>query len=490
MRQLGPFPKWGVPGKLLLLITFSLLVLTLVLVAGPSTAAASSSDGNVTAYRASNLTVKDIATVEEAIADNRLKSTGKVAVGDILVVVIESERLADSMTTSNGSSTERFFAAIAGEAEFRIVQTNPSAQANRKVAPIGPENVTVYRNGTISYILIKTGDIDFRYRKVHRSTRIHGGEQFAIEFGYDLDSLDSRSAFHTTGPVVEFYPSKAEFSTASARVWYEPLPPEWIQRTVEVNLQPEKSLIVRATLDNNRTITVSVEPRNVPEWVDVWLNLTGVTQRTAYRLELLFDGEVVDAYRGTIRVPHARISDATLTQVGNRTVVNTTVLFSHGGTLEVLNDECDIIGREFIEPSTSQQVTVELWKDGREVRADPEDGYSLLLRSQREDGATKALYANAEAESRLDFNRTCQAPTAPAPPASTEPGPVTPTPQTKTVPPAWPSSRLQLDTTEIGTSVARGPNGQTVTPGQPGFTLVTGIVVLVLGGRLAVRHRC
>lgn len=198
-------------GTLLCLLGGVLLLVLIVLTIGPPTATAAATDENVTVYRASNVSFESAERIERAIANGTVEPADEVAVGDTLVVAIESKRLVDAMDTANGSTTVRFFTALDGDAEFRIVQTNPTPEANRKFASMGRENVTVHRNGTTVYAVVETGNLTFRYRRVLRRAQIYGGERFAVQFGYDLPDTWSRATVPSS-PIIEFHP-RGELTT-------------------------------------------------------------------------------------------------------------------------------------------------------------------------------------------------------------------------------------------------------------------------------------
>ncbi len=176
-------------------------------------------------YRASNASFDSAESVEAAIASGTVDSAGSVTVGDVLVVAIESERLADAMNATSGSPTARFFAALDGDAEFRIIQTNPTTNANRIVASLGPANVTVYRDASTVYAVVETDTLAFQYRRVHRPVQIHGGERFAVQFGYDLPDDWSRGTVPDS-PIIEFQersqPTTESSGTTTASTWTTP----------------------------------------------------------------------------------------------------------------------------------------------------------------------------------------------------------------------------------------------------------------------------
>ena len=200
MRQVTERTRCGA----LLCFLGGVAVLIALTVASPAAGAVQDGE-NVTVYRASNVSFESAESIEAAIANGEVEPADTVALGDTLVVAIESERLAGTMNASNSSTTARFFAALDGHVEFRIVQTNPTPMKNRKIASLGRENVTVHRDGATAYAVVETGDLGFRYRRVHRPTEVYGGERFAVQFRYDLPDDWDRGTVPSS-PIIEFQP--------------------------------------------------------------------------------------------------------------------------------------------------------------------------------------------------------------------------------------------------------------------------------------------
>ena len=209
-------------GTLLCFLGGAVLLVVVTLSVAPPAAAAVEGGENTTVYRASNVTFESAEAIEGAITNGTVRPADQVALGDTLVVAIESERLADEMTTVNGSTTVRFFTVLDDDAEFRIIQTNPTPMKNRKLASIGPGNVTVHRNETTVYAVVETGNLTFRYRSVLREAQIHGGERFAVQFGYDLPDDWSR-ATTPESPIIEFQP-RSELTTEQPPTTATPTP--------------------------------------------------------------------------------------------------------------------------------------------------------------------------------------------------------------------------------------------------------------------------
>jgi hypothetical protein len=238
--------------RLRALLAVLLLVCGLAAVSTPAAAEA----GNVTLYQVPE-GVDDPAAVETAIENGTVDPVepgGKLVVGDRLAAGVDSERLADDLEAHEGAAAERFFAALDGDPDRRVVQTNPRPELATKVAPLGPANVSVHRDGTTTYLLVETGDLAFERTRSgeNEPDPLRDGERYAVTFGYDLP------AFSTDGPEVELYTTAAEFVTAAT--YYEPLPPERVNRPVRVNLEPEDRLVARVVLEDGRKFAAPVEP--------------------------------------------------------------------------------------------------------------------------------------------------------------------------------------------------------------------------------------
>ena len=484
------------------ILLFVVLSLAFVVVTAPTTAsdvpgptpdapiashhssAGTASDGtNVTVYRAPpDASFESARDVEAAIADGTLEATNEL---ETLVVAVDSRRLAGTMAPGNGSTTERFLDALSGDAEFRLVQTNPTPMKNRKVASVGSEAVTAHRNGTRTYALVETDELSFRYRSVNRSARIHGGERFAVRFGYDLAELPRGE--DPAPPVIGFHPFRAEFETNG--YWYEPLAPEWVGLRVNVEVEPDESLVARVRLEDGRTVATPVEPDHAPGPDRVWIDLRDVEPGTGYDLELVHDGTVVDRYDGTVREPQATLSNATLAWYGGGTALAVTVSASHGGKVQVLDESCEVLGSRWIAPGDARRVPVELrTDDGYRIQFRPD----LLVRVARHRGASHALYRGPDAEVRIDYSGYCptrdqsSTPTPTLGPSLTPSSTAIPPPSSTATPPPSSTGTAALPptrppSTAPGTgSAADGGGDRTSGDGGSGFTPAATLVVIVV----------
>jgi len=451
--------QWG-PGPVLV----GLAVIVLVVPASiPAPASAAATDGatRVTVYRASDTggsdtetsdtTFENAGAVEAAIERGRIEPAERVILGDTLVAVVESERLTATMAAGSGSTTDRFFDALEGDATFRVVQTNPTPMVNRKAAWLGPENVTVYRDGTTTYALVRTGSLAFRYRRVLRPAEIDGGERFAVEFGYDLGGGPDED--DPAGPVVEFFPVRSEFDPNApsdppppGSVDLAALPPGPAELPVRVFVPPEESLAVRVRLDEGRTIRAPVEPaEGGVGWVSR-PDLRNVSPGTDYALELVHDGVVVDRYDGTVREPRATVE--TRVRIALRT------------------------------------------ERGERIRAPPDD-YGVLLRASDRRPAGRVVYRGAVAEAGAGVDGTCRLPTtasgstdgAEASTATTGTRPPTATLATAGTSPSAPATASGRDE-GAGSVSQQDDEARTGARGLAGFTAVA-----VVGALLVVALR-
>jgi hypothetical protein len=182
-----------------LVLSVCLLVAGLVVAPGsatPATPADAPADtraltnntANVTLYDAGDRSFDDAGEVETAINDGRVTEPDTMAVNETLLVVIESERLASAMDERDGSTTERFVAALDGSADLYVVQTNPTTMVTRTFALVGTENATAHRDGETVYALLDTGALSFR-KKGNEGFRPQDSfreDRFAVDFGFDL----------------------------------------------------------------------------------------------------------------------------------------------------------------------------------------------------------------------------------------------------------------------------------------------------------------
>jgi len=166
-------------------------------------------NGTVTLYDAGDAVFDGAADVESAIGNGTLDQPDRMVVNDTLVASLDSERLAGAMATHNGSTTERFLAALDGDADFRFLGTYPRPNSLRLFATVGPENVTVSRNGTTVFVLVDTGDLQFR--RPSGDGRTYSVDSFyetriTVSFGFGLPApRDVQRGAEPAGPVVEFW---------------------------------------------------------------------------------------------------------------------------------------------------------------------------------------------------------------------------------------------------------------------------------------------
>lgn len=470
------------------LLVSVLIVSVIAILVGTTPAVAGDGSQNVSVYHIEAGSFETGEELETAIERGTVAPAEQVIMGDRLVIAIESPRLAERMANAPGSPTEQFFTTVEGTPSLRILQTNPTPQRNRKIVLLDPSVTTAYRQGTTTYLVVETRNLTVQYRTVNQTTDLAEGERFAVQFGFNLTHLPPPGE-KPSASRFEVYPYKSRFVTHG--YWYAPLAPDWVRLSVDVNVPPRDSLSVRLHPEDGETVTKRVAPTNVPGYNDVWLDLRDLRPGTTYTLELLQDGHVTDRYRGTIREPQAIVTNATLTEVVTRhrengsmrtiedhTAVAATVRLSHGGKVQVLDENCERLATRWVEPRKPTQMTFELWDHGKPVRAGAEQNASVLVRTMRDRGASESVYRNEEATATMHFSGSC-----PVPPPPTIPGaPSTLAPPERTTSTtagtqATTSKQRRSESATASTSApVTNPSESPSTNGQHGFTVLAAIV--------------
>lgn len=465
-------------------VLFLLLGVLLLVIGGViGTPAGAVEDGdveNVIVYRLSSLGDMDREAFLADLENGSIAPAERVVIGDTLVVPIESDRLADSLGSGNDSHTARFLDTIETNATLRIEQTNPSPQRQPKLARLGPENISVSTNGSTTYVFVNTSTLQFGPEGNPDAgvSDIYGGERFAVLFGYDMAANPDMSEYEGV-PVVEFHPSRATFYD---NAWYDPLPPERVDLPLLVHVPPTQSLTVRVSLPENRTITTS-GPIEETGLDDVPVNLRDVDPGTAYELELLYDGSVIDRYTGTVREPNATLSNVRLTTIGNQAAVKLTANLSHGGGVVALDQHCQNYGLEYVDPGTDQPMAIALYdRDGTMIPAAEIDRLPVVVRSLRGETATTPVYNDTGSYATFNTNVTCDRGT------DTDSTVHQTTTSRRTPATSDPTSTAD-STTSSRAPTTTGGGTQDTTTTVPGFTVPLGILGILAGLGIARRGR-
>ena len=375
-----------------------LLIAAALLVSLGSVATATGSGAgaeDVTLYATEDPEYENVRDVEAAIENDSLGHASRMVVGETLVVEIQSERLGNDMAERNGTTTERFFAATDDETTFTLYQTNPTAEIPPKVLHVGPENTTVYRNGSRTYVAIRTGTLSIGYDPPQDDSvpepDIHRGETFAVTFGYGVEDP-------TRGPEIEFQQIEAElFGTL------DPLAPEVVNRTIAVRIRPETNVTVRATLEDGTTITDEPSAVSWSGFDHVALDLRGVAPGTNYTLEVIHDGDVVDRRNGTVRDPEAALADPVIVEtdergIAARLLVNASL--SHGGLVVVEDETGQVVGTKRVAPGEEIRPSIPLIPRDEAVESFEAD--ELQLQAVRETPPGETAYGDSEAQLTID----------------------------------------------------------------------------------------
>lgn len=294
-------------------------------------AAAESEEANVTVYPAGDKTFENATDIENAV----LEAGAPAYHGELLVIEIESERLADDLDERTGSTTDRFFAVE--NTTFELVQRG----AGPMLAPIrsipGLENSTVYRNGTTAYVVVDSGALEYRnfVKTVDtiEDSRISNGINMTVVFGYGLEMARTSNP-PDDAPEFEFYTNRAWLTAPDRSL---PLIPSVNELAVRMYTEPDDSVELRVLLDDGTTISDSVSGEGDLAWS---LDLRDVSLGTEYTLELLFDGDVINEYEGTVTAPEASLRNAKVVEATtDEMVVNVTAEVTHPSDVLALTED-------------------------------------------------------------------------------------------------------------------------------------------------------
>jgi len=426
------------------LLVFAAVGLVVALGGIAAADASQSEPANVTLYTTADAEFADSADVEAAREAGALEpANGTVVLGETLVAEIDSARLASALADRDGTPTERFFAALDGEADLRLYQTNAGPNVTPKAIRLGPSNTTVYPSGNTTFLSIDTGNVTPAFLPLGDDSTpdatFRGDEEFAVTFGYGVDDLDR-------GPELRLFLAEASF-TENASV----LAPELVNRSVQVNVAPERELLVRARLENGTVLTETPEAVPWSETPGVSLDVRDVPSGTNYTLELVHDGTVVDRERGEILEPTARLWDPEVTVVDNEDYsaeLQVGAELSHGGKLIVLDGFGAQVGATRVSPTTETDLSVELRSANPDGAFDPD---RLQVVAVRTDDRIEQRYPGSNASLTLDVSEYEWDPTDWTP--TPTPGP-TPTDRS---PPSEPSPTEPTETDTPAFTVGSGP---------------------------------
>jgi hypothetical protein len=374
-----------------LAVLVGLVAATGAVVAAPS---AAGDVENVSLY-VSEGEFDDAAGVETAIADGTLEPADRMVVGETLVVAITSERLEADLSARNGTTTERFFDVLAGDAYFGLVGQNANPNVARKAISPDPANTTVSRNGSTTYLSFETEELDVGYfppwEDSGSGATLYEGDRFAVLFGYDANDL-------YRGPQVSLFYEAAAFVDPAGVV-----APEQVTGTVRTFVPPEDDLTVRTIFENGSTTTTRVSV-NSSSSTEYSLDFRGVSPKTAYTLELVYDGNVVDRHEGTVREPEATLWDADVAAVEGGSVdarVTLVATLTHGGTVVVRDGFGARVGSTTVPPGEATDLSIDLrFADSGAI--DPDELHVVAVRDV---GDVAQRYPGGDAGLLLDVSQ-------------------------------------------------------------------------------------
>lgn len=371
------------------------ILLFAALGSGAAAGTAEADQPNVTVYSTADAHFEDGSEIDAVIENGTIEPAHDVVIGETLLVGIESERLATDLADRDGTPTERLFAVVDDGAELRLSQTNSGPNLAAKVARLGPANTTVYRSGETTFVGIDTGVVDLTYRGQDDSgtdPTFRGGDRFTVAFGYD-------GTEPVRGPEVVFRSVEATFLEH-----HSVLAPELLNTTVQVNVEPDEELTVRATFEDGTTMTETPGPVPWSEFAGVSLDFRDVPPETNYTLELVHDGDVVERQEGVVREPGATLRDAAVGLVETDEYLaelNVTAVLSHGGTVIVLDEFGAQVGSAQVPPGAETRLSIPLRNPDPGTAFEPGE---LRVQAVRQDDDIERRYPGVDAKLTLDVS--------------------------------------------------------------------------------------
>lgn len=392
MARRGSRPDW------LLLAAAGLVALVVFAITVGGAGAASQEDPappNVTVYATADGGFENASEIETAFDNGTIYPVADVKVGQTLVVAVDSERLAADLATRNGSTTERFFAALEDRLNFGFVQTNAEPNVALTGLAVDPESTTVYRNRTTTYLSIDTDAVAVGsyppWAEYEPDPEIPlSGKAYAVAIGYGEPEWDWEAGIH-------FYAVEAEFHRTN-RI----LAPEEVTGTVRWYVGPEENLVVRATFDNHPTKRAQLDWNRSSVFSEYTLDFSDVPAGTEYTLELVHDGGVVETIEGEVREPEATLRDVEVTAAegDGDGWVRLTANLSHGGAVIVRDEFGARLGTARLRPGGGSELSIPIrFDDGGAP-----DTTEIEVTALRQVGSVQRRYPGPNATLTLDVS--------------------------------------------------------------------------------------
>lgn len=345
------------------LCTVSLLFVC-ALVAIPAPASAAEPGDNVTIYHTNESGFDSAVAVESGIDSGSIHRGENMLVNETLILAIESERLASDLDERDGTPTERFFAALDGEATLGALEGQYTPETKVYDLSITPRNTSVYRAEETTYVLVDTDTIR-AYDDDGESWKISGHALLNFAFGYNLDDDDPYK-----WPSVTAYEVPAHFYGEHDRLAASTVRPD-----LDVQVAPERSAEARLHLGDDETRTADVADGRDPTF-----DLPDVEPGTPYRLELVHDGEIVETQTGQVAELNASIEALRVDDGGDDPVLKATVDLSHGGTVYARDEGGEYLSGADVAPNESTDVSLRLddvndWNDTITVHVERGDRF-------------------------------------------------------------------------------------------------------------------
>lgn len=274
--------------------------------------------------------------------------------GDVLVVRLESERLASALRARNGSTpTERYLDYVnRTAARLQLVQTPRTTrpESQRQRIAVNESRIRVLAENDTRWVLLDTGNATARYGTSGPTyDDIHGGQEYGVWFDFaatveGLPEVGDRPRVAVADPEVAF-----DAGPGRERLYLSPVADAPVR--VSSTLAPGTEVRLRAHYSNRTAVRELVLRGRNRTAATARLDLSGYADGRTVRLSAVRDGETVAEATAAVDVPNATL------RVAERdpwdAVVTVTANLSRGGTVVVQSPDGSVV---------YDSTTVEPWE--------------------------------------------------------------------------------------------------------------------------------
>lgn len=323
----------------------ALLLFATLLFVGIGPVSADNSIDNVTVYSADVEGFDSTSEIESAIENGTLEVREAFLRESTLVVAIESHELAAEVQRGNGTTTERFFEAMA-DGRFLIGQTDNYMERDPIVIRLGPANATAYAGTERVYVGLD--ESEFQYVRDLEDRHPVDTPRTSAEFVVDVRyNGTAEAAFSQLFRLID---EQAAFSDSQR---FDALPSAVFSRTVEISQSTNERVEVVLNLDDGTTYYRTIDANEADSSGTIYLDLRNVSEGTPYTIRLRYDGDVIDERRGRVVDEVAVAKNVTVSHQSDALELTFDATLSHGGRIEVLNDRGRLVSPDWAEGTTN-----------------------------------------------------------------------------------------------------------------------------------------